>query len=105
MKDNIVYTDCNVWNTVMYKWWDCYFTELLEFWEQAADNNCVLTPEQETHILNMVMANNKAAGNSVGLIEHGRTFANINNVSISAISRLVERNKIHMKQVYKVQNI
>lgn len=65
----------------------------------------MFTPEQETHILNMVMANNKAAGNSLGLIEHGRTFANINNVSISAISRLVERNKIHMKQVYKVQNI
>ena len=71
---------------------------------RAGDRERLLTPEQETHILNMVMANNTIRLHEIQqqVIEYDRTFANINNVSISAISRLLERNKMCMKPIYRV---
>ena len=71
---------------------------------RAGDRERMLTPKQETRILNMVMANNTIRLHEIQqqVIEYDRTFANINNVSISAISRLLERNKMCMKPIYRV---
>lgn len=48
-------------------------------------NNCIRLRELQAHIL---------ADNTI--------FQNVNRVSLSALSRLLERNRIRMKQLYRV---
>ncbi|KAM9436749.1 uncharacterized protein Hap1MRO34_019041 isoform 1-T1 [Clarias gariepinus] len=64
----------------------------------------MFTEEQETHIVNMVLANNSIRLREIQqrIIEDTITFQNINNVSISALSRVLARNRIRMKQIYRV---
>ncbi|XP_041931271.1 uncharacterized protein LOC121694936 [Alosa sapidissima] len=64
----------------------------------------MFTAEQETHIVNMVIANNAIRLREIQqrIIEDNINFQNINNVSISALSRILARNRIRMKQVYRV---
>ncbi|XP_053340406.1 uncharacterized protein LOC128534595 isoform X1 [Clarias gariepinus] len=64
----------------------------------------MFTEEQETHIVNMVLANNSIRLREIQqrIIEDTITFQNINYVSISALSRVLARNRIRMKQIYRV---
>ncbi|XP_063077060.1 uncharacterized protein LOC134467064 [Engraulis encrasicolus] len=71
---------------------------------RAGGRQRLFTPDQETNIVNMVMANNTIRLREIQqrVIEDDTVFANINTVSISALSRLLDRNRIRMKQVYRV---
>lgn len=70
----------------------------------AGGRGRMFTAEQETHIVNMVMANNSIRLREIQqrIIEDDTTFQNIHNVSISVLSRLLARNRIRMKQIYRV---
>ncbi|XP_027132846.1 uncharacterized protein LOC113747943 [Larimichthys crocea] len=70
----------------------------------AGGRRRLFTAEQETHIVNMVLANNSIRLREIQqhIIEDDTTFEHINNVSISALSRILARNRIRMKQVYRV---
>nr|XP_055037961.1 uncharacterized protein LOC129425918 [Misgurnus anguillicaudatus] len=54
----------------------------------------MFTPEQETHKVNMVTARNTADNDTI--------FQNIHSVSISALSCVLARHRIRMKQIYRV---
>ncbi len=64
----------------------------------------MFTAEQETHIVNMVIANNSIRLREIQqrIIEDDTTFQNIHNVSISVLGRVLARNRIRMKQIYRV---
>ncbi|KAI2647389.1 Glucosamine-6-phosphate deaminase [Labeo rohita] len=64
----------------------------------------MFTAEQETHIVNMVIANNSITLCEIQqrIIEDDTTFQNIHNVSISVLGRVLARNRIRMKQIYRV---
>ncbi len=64
----------------------------------------MFTAEQETHIVNMVIANNSIRLREIQqrIIEDDTTFQNIYNVSISVLGRVLARNRIRMKQIYRV---
>lgn len=64
----------------------------------------MFTAEQETHIVNMVIANNSIRLREIQqrIIEDDNTFQNIHNVSISVLCRVLARNRIRMKQIYRV---
>ncbi|KAM9399517.1 uncharacterized protein ACWYII_031651 isoform 1-T1 [Salvelinus alpinus] len=64
----------------------------------------LFTPEQETHIVNMVIANNCIRLRELQdhIMADNTVFQNVNRVSLSALSRLLKRNRIRMKQLYRV---
>ncbi|XP_052341208.1 uncharacterized protein LOC118363001 isoform X1 [Oncorhynchus keta] len=64
----------------------------------------LFTPEQETHIVNMVIANNCIRLRELQdhIMVDNTVFQNVNRVSLSALSRLLKRNRIRMKQLYRV---
>lgn len=64
----------------------------------------MFTPEQETHIVNMVIANNAIRLREIQqrIIDNDTIFQNIHSVSISALSRVLARHRIRMKQIYRV---
>lgn len=64
----------------------------------------MFTAEQETHIVNMVIANNSIRLREIQqrIIEDDTTFQNIHNVSISVLYHVLARNRIRMKQIYRV---
>ncbi|XP_044049674.1 uncharacterized protein LOC122875034 [Siniperca chuatsi] len=64
----------------------------------------MFTAEQETHIVNMVIANNSIRLREIQqrIIEDDNTFQNIHNVSISVLSRVLARNRNRMKQICRV---
>ncbi|XP_045579092.1 uncharacterized protein isoform X4 [Salmo salar] len=64
----------------------------------------LFTPEQETHIVNMVIANDCIRLRELQdhIMADNTIFQNINRVSLSALSRLLKRNRIRMKQLYRV---
>ncbi len=64
----------------------------------------MFTAEQETHIVNMVIANNSIRLREIQqrIIKDDTTFQNIHNVSISVLGRVLARNRIRMKQIYRV---
>ncbi len=64
----------------------------------------MFTAEQETHIVNMVIANNSIRLREIQqrTIEDDTTFQNIHNVSISVLGCVLARNRIQMKQIYRV---
>lgn len=70
----------------------------------AGGRRRLFTAEQETYIVNMVLANNSIRLREIQqhILEDDTTFEDINNVSISALSRLLARNQIKMKQIYRV---
>nr|XP_055076382.1 uncharacterized protein LOC129455639 [Misgurnus anguillicaudatus] len=61
-------------------------------------------PEQETHIVNMVIANNAIRLREIQqrIIDNDTIFQNIHSVSISALSHILARHRIRMKQIYRV---
>ena len=67
------------------------------------DTGC-FTPEQETTIVNMVVANNTIRlGEIQNHINADNTiFNNIHQVGLSTLDRVLQRNRIRMKQVYRV---
>ncbi len=64
----------------------------------------VLSPEQETEIMNMVLENNPITLRQIQrkIIENNEVFQNIDRVSLSTLDRVLRRNHLRMKQVYKV---
>ncbi|XP_019209788.2 uncharacterized protein LOC109198913 [Oreochromis niloticus] len=64
----------------------------------------MFTPEQETHIVNMVIANNAIRLREIQqlIIDNDTIFQNIHSASISALSRVLARHRIRMKQIYRV---
>ncbi|KAL0154437.1 hypothetical protein M9458_050259 [Cirrhinus mrigala] len=70
----------------------------------AGGRGRMFTAEQETHIVNMVIANNSIRLREIqqSIIEDDTTFQNIYNVSISVLGRVLARNRIRMKQIYRV---
>jgi len=64
----------------------------------------MFTAEQETHIVNMVIANNSIRLREIQqrIIEDDTTFQNIHNVSISVLCCVLARNRIRMKKIYRV---
>ncbi|XP_019204884.1 uncharacterized protein LOC109196108 [Oreochromis niloticus] len=64
----------------------------------------MFTPEQETHIVNMVIANNAIRLREIQqrIIDNDTIFQNIHSASISALSRVLVRHRIRMKQIYRV---
>lgn len=64
----------------------------------------MFTPEQETHIVNMVIANNAIRLREIQqrIIDNDTIFQNIHSVSISALSHVLARHRIRMKQIYRV---
>ncbi|XP_039474134.1 uncharacterized protein LOC120442240 [Oreochromis aureus] len=61
----------------------------------------MFTPEQETHIVNMVIANNAIRLREIQqrIIDNDTIFQNIHSASISALSRVLARHRIRMKQI------
>ncbi|XP_025766996.1 uncharacterized protein LOC112848130 [Oreochromis niloticus] len=64
----------------------------------------MFTPEQETHIVNMVIANNAIRLREIQqrIIDNDTIFENIHSASISALSRVLACHRIRMKQIYRV---
>ncbi len=64
----------------------------------------VLSPEQETEIMNMVLENNAITLRQIQrkIIENNDMFLNIDRVSLSTLDRVLRRNHLRMKQVYRV---
>ncbi|XP_056588305.1 uncharacterized protein LOC130438311 [Triplophysa dalaica] len=64
----------------------------------------VLSPEQETEIINMVLENNAITLRQIQrkIIENNDMFQNIDRVSLSTLDRALRRNHLRMKQVYRV---
>ncbi len=63
----------------------------------------VLSPEQETEIMNMVLENNAITLRQIQRkIENNDMFQNIDRVSLSTLDRVLRRNHLRMKQVYRV---
>ncbi|KAL3989085.1 hypothetical protein ACER0C_013403 [Sarotherodon galilaeus] len=64
----------------------------------------MFTPEQETHIVNMVIANNAIRLREIQqrIIDNDTIFQNIHSASISALSRVLAHHRIRMKQMYRV---
>ncbi len=64
----------------------------------------VLSPEQETEIMNMVLENNAITLRQIQrkIIENNDMFQNIDRVSLSTLDRVLRRNHLRMKQVYRV---
>ncbi len=62
----------------------------------------LLTEDQETAIVNMVIANNAIRLREIQrrIIEDQQAFSEIDRISISTIDRLLHRNRLRMKQVY-----
>ncbi|XP_019217693.1 uncharacterized protein LOC109203111 [Oreochromis niloticus] len=61
----------------------------------------MFTPEQETHIVNMVIANNAIRLRKIQqrIIDNDTIFQNIHSASISALSCVLARHRIRMKQI------
>ncbi|XP_025760651.1 uncharacterized protein LOC109201247 [Oreochromis niloticus] len=64
----------------------------------------MFTPEQETHIVNMVIANNAIRLREIQqrTVDNDTIFQNVHSASISALSRVLARHRIRMKQIYRV---
>ncbi len=64
----------------------------------------VLSPEQETEIMNMVLENNAITLRQIQrkIIENNDMFQNIDRVNLSTLDRVLRRNHLRMKQVYRV---
>lgn len=64
----------------------------------------VLSPEQETAVMNMVLENNAITLRQIQrkIIENNEIFPNIDRVSLSTLDRVLRRNNLRMKQVYRV---
>ncbi len=64
----------------------------------------VLSPEQETEIMNMVLENNAITLRQIQrkIIENNDMFQNIDRVSLSTLDRVLGRSHLRMKQVYRV---
>ena len=60
--------------------------------------------EQDTVIVNMVLANNALTIKQIksAIIDDQSMFQNINTVSLATVDRLLRRNTLRMKQVYRV---
>lgn len=63
-----------------------------------------MTPQQEERICAMVAANNALRLREIQrtVVEDDTIFGNIVSISISATDRVLRRNKMSMKQLYKV---
>ncbi|KAJ8332377.1 hypothetical protein SKAU_G00425500, partial [Synaphobranchus kaupii] len=64
----------------------------------------VFTAEQETAIVNMVLENNAITITQIqsAIIDDQDIFLNINTVSLATMDRVLRRNTLRMKQVYRV---
>ncbi|CAI5644334.1 unnamed protein product [Oreochromis niloticus] len=64
----------------------------------------LLTPQQEERICAMVAANNALRLREIQrtVVEDDTIFGNIQSISISTIDRVLRRNEMSMKQLYKV---
>ncbi|KAL0146999.1 hypothetical protein M9458_057523 [Cirrhinus mrigala] len=64
----------------------------------------LFTRAQEATILNMVMANNciRLREIQANIINDDRIFNNIQRVSLSTLARILKKNQVHMKQLYRV---
>jgi hypothetical protein len=61
-------------------------------------------PEQETHIVNMVIANNCIRLRELQdqIMADNTILQNVNRVSLSALSHLLKHNRVRMRQLYRV---
>lgn len=64
----------------------------------------LLSPEQETEIINMVRQNNAITLKQLQrhIIANNDVFHNVQTVSLSTVDRVLRKNLMTMKQVYKV---
>lgn len=64
----------------------------------------LLTAEQETALVNMVIANNAIRLRDIQtqIVEDQVVFQGIDSISISTIDRIVQKNHIRTKQLYRV---
>ena len=64
----------------------------------------MFTDEEETAIINMVLANNAIMIREIRehILNNDTIFNNINAVSLSTIQRIRQRHRVTMKQLYKV---
>lgn len=64
----------------------------------------MFTRAQEAAIVNMVMANNciRLREIQANIINDDRIFNNIQRVSLSTLARILKKNQVHMKQLYRV---
>ena len=64
----------------------------------------MFTAEHETAIVNMVLANNAITIRQIrtAIIDDQAMFQNIATVSMATLDRVLKRNEMRMKQVYRV---
>ena len=64
----------------------------------------MFTAEHETAIVNMVLANNALTIKQIksAIIDDQAMFQNIETVSLATVDRVLRRNELRMKQVYRV---
>ena len=64
----------------------------------------MFTAEHETAIVNMVLANNALTIKQIksAIIDDQAMFQNIDTVSLATVDRVLRRNELRMKQVYRV---
>ncbi|XP_063078682.1 uncharacterized protein LOC134468737 [Engraulis encrasicolus] len=64
----------------------------------------LLSPEQETEIVNMVLQNNAITLRQLrrNIIENNYVFQNVPSVSISTVDRVLRKHQLRMKQIYRV---
>ncbi|XP_060760641.1 uncharacterized protein LOC132870787 [Neoarius graeffei] len=70
----------------------------------AGGRRKLLTDRQEQEICNMVIANNAITLTQIrdAVLQNNGVFQNINSISISTIDRVLKKNLITMKQIYRV---
>lgn len=81
-----------------------YFSHRIEGRGHQGGRGPMFTRAQEAAIVNMVMANNciRLREIQANIINDDRIFNNIQRVSLSTLARILKKNQVHMKQLYRV---
>ena len=81
-----------------------FFPHRIQGREQQGGRGPIFTQEQERAIINMVLANNAITLREiqVNIIGDDGIFNNVHQVSLSTLARILKKNQLQMKQLYRV---
>ena len=81
-----------------------FFPHRIQGRERQGGRGPIFTQEQERAIINMVLANNAITLREiqVNIIGDDGIFSNVHQVSLSTLARILKKNQLQMKQLYRV---
>ena len=76
----------------------------IEGWAQQGGEAPIFNQQQEREIVNMVLANNAIRLREIqaNIIGDHDIFHDVNQVSLSTLARILTKNQVMMKQIYRV---